>query len=449
MGTETLAQLRDRLSQVMGDYLHETVTTNLAANKSVICTDLAKYTTRDGYFPRKWCLITSLLNAGENRKILDYANFTTTLTVLGADWAPDSTAATFEIHTYNPDNKVRAINGAARELYPLLFRRVEWNDTLIMGNHLPNAHFEDWTVSTAPDKYSLSAGTITAAAYTTADNTSGGYRGGTTSMKLTTGVAGGGQYALTSSSLYPALLNLQGQTVTFKCWAYPEVANDATIEIYTLKADSTAQTLTSTTTCASKKWTQLSLESQALNDDLILIEFRFKVTSNSKYVCFDDARVIGNGIFDLMLPSEFWLGHISSVFEQISGNSDDICDDPATSVSDVTPLYGCTEYTNAGIKYLRLPYASSAERRLILQGYTPLEDTLSDDTDTMTIDDPHIELLISQAAYRLCEMEAGLVSSEDRKRLIDEAQRWLGKVEYLKGRLRMARPQPQTKFARI
>ena len=435
MGTKTLANLRDRLSEGIGDYIHETVTTALNADNVVVDTDLAAYTSKDDWFNRRWCLFTSEANIGVNRKISDYDDGTTTLTILGAVLTDDGTdKATFEIHTYNPDNKTRAINSAARELWGYLFRKVEWDDTLVMGNWLPDGHLESWSAATA-----LTFWTATSNATLARTTTAAYKRGGKYSAKLTAGAAD--SYFGTNSDIYPRLKNLQGQTISYYTWVYPEVANDAEAVIYTETKAGTTATTTSTTTNAAGYWTRIGIENHSVPVDLSKIEFRCQVATNTKYAYFDKARVVGPTVYELLAPPDFQVGEISRFYEQSSGESDDICDDLHTSAAQVVPLFGVTEYTQEGYKYLRLPYGSSAERKLILTGHSPLEDTLSSDTDTMAIDDPHTELLIARATYRLYEMEMGLHASEDVTRLRELAGYWFSKSEELKRTLRMIKPQ--------
>jgi len=432
--SKTTANLRDRLSEAIGDYLHGTVTTAINADREVVCTDLLEETVRDDFFNRWWCLITSGANYVSStplrRKINDYDK-DGTLILYGAALTDDGTTkATFELHKYNPDNKTRAINSAARELDGYLFRKKEWDDTLVMGNWLPDPHLEDWSSSTALTWY-----TETSNATLAKTSTAAYIRGGTYSAKLTAGAAN--SYFGTNSDIYPRLINLQGSTIDFYTWVYPQTANDAKVQIYTLETDGTATTTTSTTTCPAGQWSRIGVESHSVPDDLSKISFRFVVATSGQYAYFDKARVIGPSVYELLAPHDFHNGDICSVFEQIGGESDDLCDDVFTSASQIDIMYGIREFTEGGYKYLRLPYGSSSQRKLIVSGYAPLEDTLSADTDTMSISDPNTELLIAYAAYKLYEMEAGLASSEDRERLLESASYWLGKAEYLKRTLKM------------
>jgi len=304
------------------------------------------------------------------------------------------------------DKYTDAINNASRRIYPDLHKLLE-NKELITGNILPPFR---WSSTSALNFY---AGTTATLAKTT---TAGLYRGFVYSAKVTVSAANG--YLGISSSAYPRLLDLMGKTVSVKVWAYPEVANDATIVIYTLKADGTAQTLTSTTTCPLAKWTLLELEDQVLNDDLIQVDIRLKVATINKYAYFMPPRLTGHNIYDYIVPKDFDNGFVAEASVQTSGYSDDACDDleptdnwePVFDVKRETRQIGGSLY-----KHIRLPYLYSSSRQIKLTGYCPLE-SLSDDSDTISLEDPYLDLLIARAKYELYIMVEGIAASEDTRR---------------------------------
>ena len=427
------------MAQSIGDgNMSQTVTTALTTNNTVTDTTLVKFTGNNDFFNRMWCLITSENNDGENRKISD--STTTSLTVLGAAFASDgANKATYEIHTYNPDNYTRAINNAARELYGWLFRKIEWDDSMVIGSHLPDDHFEWWSSATALQWYTeLSNATLaqTAAA--------ANIRGGKYSVKLTAGAAD--SYFAVNSDIYPRLKNLEGQTINLYAHVNPQTTDDGEIVIYELEKDGTATTTTSTTSNTAGYWTEISIKDHTVPNSLSKIEIRFQVVTSGQYVYFDKARLVGPLVYEHIAPDWFQKGNITKYFEQVTGTSTDgttskICNDVYTSTSQVEPIFGVTEYYHEGYKYIRLPYGSAGERKLILAGYAPLEDTLSSDTDTMTIDDPHTSLLVAYALYKLYMMESGKHSSEDNIRLKGEAAYWGAESERLKRTCRMIKPQ--------
>jgi len=394
--SKTLANLRDRMSELLSDYHHSTVTTAIAASTSVVDTGLANVRggAQTDYFKNWWVLFTSGANIGVARLITAYVTGTTTLTVLGGNLTTDGAVkATYELHRFDPVLKRRAINQAVRHLYPDRFKAIK-DRTLVTGNWLPNAHFEDWAASTYPDEYSLT--NVAAVATTTA----GLYRGGAKSAKVTASAANG--YLYISSDNYPRLLDLAGATVDFEAWAYPEVTSDSYLVIYTYKPDTTAQTLTSSSTNHAGEWNKIELNSQSINSGISLIEFRFKVATNAKYIYWDDARVIA-GVYphELWLPTAF---KTEGVIKQINIQSSqftsdtDPCDDIGDNVK-YEPVWEHDIINDGTYKYLRMP-RQHVKRRVELQGYGRLEE-MTADTDTTSIDEPYVDAIACQAMVNL------------------------------------------------
>ncbi len=200
--------------------------------------------------------------------------------------------------------------------------------------------------------------------------------------------------------------------VDFKCWVKPEVANDATLVIYTIKPDGTAQTLSSTTTCPAGYWTQLLLTDQTLNSGLSEIQFRFKITTNAKYVYFDDARVIGNRVSEYLLPTTLLNGDVDQVFTQIGGTgvNTDACDDLFSDKWDKSFYWDIKEDGTDRFLYLD---DSSILKRIRLVGRAPLE-TLSAQTDTLSLNEgTGTEALIALAAHLLLSAHARPMGSDD------------------------------------
>jgi hypothetical protein len=317
-----------------------------------------------------------------------------------------------------------AINNAAREQYPALFKPLV-DETLITGNILPPLI---WSSTSALNFYSSSNATL-------AKTTTGGlYRNGLSSAKATASAADG--YLYLSSDNYPRLLDQMGYDVTFKCWVYPSTADDAFLTIYTVKADGTAQTLNSTTTCPASKFTLLELEDQTINDDIVDIEFRMRVHTSGQNAYFDPPRAIGRAVYDYILPTDFQDGVVSQVGLQTTSYSDDACDDLHPHYAEE---FGWKIINDGSYKYLRLPYAPTASRRIKLIGYCPLESNLSSGTDTMTIEDKFTPKLLTYAAYLLYGMVEGTPSSDDVSRYERASLKWLQKSELLKNK-RMTRP---------
>ncbi len=425
--SSTLLELDERLLQKIGywKYRHA-VTTALAASNSVVSTNLQNHRSTADTFNDWYIVIEDYQNAGVSRKISD-DDGTSELTALGTAWTSDSAnKATFRLCPFNWDNRVLAIRYAIREIFPNLKQYVD-NRTLITGNVLPNAHFDDQSTSGTPDNYAFSNSTGTAE--TTI------IRGGARSIKVTASAANG--YMYVTSSTWKGLLDLQGSSITFRCWVYSEVADDAYIVIYTASNDgTTTQTLTSTTTCAAGKWTLLELENQSLNDDLHEIQFRFKVKTNGSYAIFDNARAISSCVDEYLLPSDFDEGTLKRVSLQTSSRQDYAADD-------LQPEFNLTIHDSDIISdgtnnYLKLPYQPTGYQ-VRLEGYKPLSDpTLY--TSTVEIDDEkQLNLLAEYAAYLLYDMESNTTSTLDKSTLELLAAKHYNKYVMLKGQHSMNR----------
>ena len=442
MATNTLSTLLTRLSQRIGDFLEETVTTAINADNLVVCTTLGDLINRDDYYNRRWIYFTDEDNATVYRKVSDYATSSTTITVRGAVLTDDGTdLGTFQLHTYDRRNKIRAINLAARKIWPYLFRIVR-DTTLISNNIIPNSSFEDWTASTSPDYWTTLSGAT--AVVSTAVGTYRGIRG-SSSIKLTDSGSGAGYIELNSDT-FPKLLDLMGKTVSLYVWCSPQTADDGAIVIYTKQADTTAQTLTSPTATPAGEFTLIKLEDQALNDDLVEVKIRLGVTTASQYAYFDNFRITGINVKEYLLPLDFQnpLASIDRVSIQTSGTQDKYVDD-LLSYAQFEPLYGCKTVDDATTKYLVTPTLTTG-RLLQLEGRAPLESNLSVATSTMTIEDPHMDLLIELAASILFDMEAGLPSSQDRDYLREQSLIYRLGYEDMKRSLKMIKPQSQTLF---
>jgi len=434
----TFATLRQRLLESIGDYISVAVTTALAADTSVISTNLNEFDGgADDYFNNWYCYITSEANIGVERQITNYATSGGTITVRGGNLTAEagSEKAVVWVCRHSILQKIdKALNRALEELFPSLHKRID-DLTLVTGNSLPNAHFEDWAVTTTPDLYTAPTGSV--AATTTAAY----IRGGTKSAYLTAGATP--DYFYITSNDYPRLLDLMGKTVNFYAWAYPvDTADDATIQIYTLQADATAQTLTSTTANPITAWTLLELEDQTLNDDLVEVQFRFRCKTTAKHVYFDDAIVCGQHLYEYLIPNNLQNGYINQVYMQTEGYSDV----PAYDIHPRTwDKEGFQIIDDGAYKYLRLDDLSYNYRRLRLLGVAPLDDLAltagGAATDTISIDaGGRTDLLLAYASYLMYEMEESPLSSEDVARYERESAKRYGKYIRLLRQHRMISP---------
>lgn len=325
-----------------------------------------------------------------------------------------------------------ALNNAIREVYPNLHRPLD-DMSLITGNILPpfiwNADGDELDFYTEP----------TGALAKTTDGAY--YRNGPNSALVTASGANDG--IILDSNAFPRLLDLMDKTVSFKCWVISEDLSDAFLDVITTLSGSDT-TESSTTTCPVGVLTLLELEDYSIPDDVERIRAKLRVKSDGKYVYFDPPRVIGMTLREYCLPKDFQDGHISQVYIQTSGYSDDICDD--LHPSSWEKVYGWGIINDGSYKYLRLPAGYSNNRRIRLVGHCPLE-SLSATTDTISIDGEKPNLLIAYAAHLLFEMEMGVPSATDVSRYERLSVYWLNKYYRMLPQLKMATPSGTMKIA--
>jgi len=312
------------------------------------------------------------------------------------------------------DKYLDAINSAIRQIYPNLARKVD-NTELITGNILPPFN---WTSTTALQFYTSPSGTLTKT------TTAGKTRNGETSAYVLASGADDG--IVLDSNSYPRLLDLMDKQITLKCWAYPQTADDAFLDIITTDNAGTDTTKSSTTACPAGAFTLLEIEDYEIPDDIVRIRIKLRVHTTAKYVYFDLPRLTGRDIREYLLPYDFQNGNVRQVYIQSTSYSDDACDD-------LHPLfYEQPEWavvTDGVYKYLKLP-PLSGERRIGLIGDCPLE-TLSSGTDPISLDGEKIDLLIAYAAYLLYEMKMGTVSALDVSRYERLTAYWFAKYQRL------------------
>ncbi len=439
----SLATIDQRMMESQGDYLEFTVTTAIAASLVIVSTTLKSFDhASDDYFNNWWVYITDKTttdNTYVERRVSDYATATGTLTVYGANLTvetPDTQLATCQLSCYRRTDRVKAINDTLREQFPSLHKRID-SQILITNNFLPNAHFEDWALTTVPDKYALSSANISSLEETTI------IRGGVKSMKATTAAGGAGAYVKLTKANYPRLLDLSGQQVTISVWAYCTLANDAFIQIYTKDTAGTTQTLTSTTTAVITTWTLITLADQVLNDDLVDCEIRFGITTLSQSVYFDDARLIATQVKEYLLPTVLDDSKIQQVKIQAGGYYES--SNSYMVLSDSIAPQGWNDYEgewsiiNDGTnKWLRLEDGEVSGKRIRLIGVAPFT-ALSASTDAIIIDQEKVPLLVAYAKYNFYNRLSGTVSSEDKTRYEREAMKSLGEYQRL-AHLKMAMP---------
>jgi len=440
MATTTLSTILTRLNQRIGDAITGTVTTAINADTNVVCSDLNKEVNQDDAFNRQWIYFTDENNSAEYRKISDYTNSTGTLVVMGASLTDDGAdKGSFELHKYDRRNKIRAINQAAREIYPYVFRFLR-DRTLITNNLAPNASFEDWSSASYPDHWTSSAGVVISE-----NTTAANVYGSGSSLKLEASADDG--YIALHSQIYPKLLDLAGKTITLRAQVLPQLADDAYFSILMGHPDATSTTLTSDPAEHKTYFGLLEFADQEINEDIILLIIRIHVGTNTKYVYVDNFRLLGMDIREYLLPLDFQLP--ATIVDNIRVQTTAARDYPADDLyshARFEPVNSWNVSDDATTKYLIIQEQLQSDRHLLIEGHAPLESDLSSATDTMTIEDPQLDCLVELACSKLFEMEAGTPAATDKKFMYQEAVRYRASYEYLVGRYAMKEPSATQKF---
>jgi len=427
MATTDALTLNELLSKSLGDWIAVPTSANIAANTCVRAEGLNQYDGgRNDYFTDWWLYISDKGNAGVDRRIRNYYTSNATCNVFGAALSADAAVnANIRVSRYSFSQKQIAINTAVKDIYPILHRRLDLLE-LRSGDILPNSHFRDWAVSTVPDKWATSG--VTAVA-----NTSGGFFwGGSKSVRITPAAANGYMYC--SHVEYPRLLDLSGQSVSFRAVAQSNAANAPMLRIFTANVSGATQTLDSSTTALAGTATLITLTDQALNGDLVNVSFMLVGKSAASPTFFDNVRVTGMQNQEYLLPTEFRHGGLSRVYIQSSGDCNTIF--PRTW----DEIIGWQVMDDGTDKYLRLPSVYSNDLYLRLTGIAPLE-TVSASSDTISLGAPDTDLLIALAKYKMYQMVGEPASSKDDYRYTTKEGRAYMEYHQLLPKLRMGIPR--------
>ncbi len=439
----TLLALEKKLNEAIGDDIEFKVSTEIttATTPIVIATTLANYDDgQDDYFNDWWLYITDHTNIGVQRKVSDYLSSASyQLTLRGAALSCDSSAAnTCRLSRYNRNDKLWAIHRALEELFPTIHEPID-DMSLVTGNILGALGGFEWNPTT--DSFKFISKTSVSLDQTTS---TGNYRGpiGTRSMKVT--ATTDGCWAEFDSNTYPRLLDLQGRSVSMYSWVKPSAVDEAWLQIQTLTADGTSQTLPSTwasTNVYASYWNLLALESQTLSTDLQRVRIRFRVDESSGYAYFDDAIVCGKYLHDYILPQDFQTSgnraHLSQVYVQTKGYSDPIC-------YDIQPIYwdrqGFRVEDRDGYKYLHLKDLNTNYRRIRLIGYKPVKFSSTADTGTINLEGERLNLVLARAVQLFYRRIGQPLSTDDVARYKANVAEWEREERKLKPTLMMTPP---------
>jgi len=402
MPTTTWSTMRQEIVRPLG-LVTGTTSANLAANTSLVDEDLTDLYPTDDYFNDSWfVIVTSNNNAGEYRRVTDYAQSGGTITVSKA-WpsGSDGSTSTFELMTVDPPSVLRAYNRARQDVWPHIgiVRDVE---TIVTGqrqftytipssirrvnrvylgeryeaqndseNLLLNGSFEDWTNATSPDYWSVtgSGASVNQEEQTTSPRNYAVLSGNNSARLVVPGSVLTTIVQTFDSTLdrYTAVAT-QGMEANLSAWVYCTVASRVSLTI-----DGAVQSETHGGT----GW-ELLTGSQILTQTDTEAAVGLSITSGSAMAVFVDE------IFLTLGQSE-------------------VLDRPYTPITNWDVIPPAAGGSNGGT--LRFTGQIPSHRRLRVVG-SDLLSSASADSDTIEIDGELLEPLYNRIRQLLCDERA-------------------------------------------
>ena len=426
--TTTLATILPKFARRIGSYIGSfSTTTAIGATGSltvIISTELRDVGfSDDDVLNDSFLKITSGNNLNEVRLISDYTGSSGTITVTGTDLTSDSsTGTTFEIYRYDPNQLRDAVNDAAHQAFPALFKRVDDRTLTIAPGQAryarpssiepgyirqvymvpkieaktfseniindQNCDFEE--SSSALTDWTDSANITDAVeADTTSPNNFMVYRG-QRSAKLTCAATSTGTFTLSATD--PT--NYESEELNFSIWVYSKYASLVS-PIIQIDSD----TATSGSSHSGGGWERLTVSATSSNvGSTIKVGLTF-ASNSAIYTVYADEAILTSG------PSETPKGYEEIIFD----------------------------WSEEGDNLLFLT-APPSHYNLHLVGCGALE-TLTSGADTITLEPHRANLLIDYAALTFFEGELDQSSSEDQNAILRQITHYRNKTQNGRGEM--------------
>ena len=423
--TTTLSAILPKFGRRVGAYIGSfTTTTAIAANTSVVSTELTDLGfTDDDVLNDSFIKITSGNNLNDVRLISDYTASSGTITVTGTALTSDSsTQATFEMYRYDPDQLRDAVNDAANQSFPALYKRIDDRthtvapgqaryerpssiepgyirqvyivpkiESKTFAENIINDQNCDMEASSSALTNWTDSANITAAveADTTSPNNFMVYRG-QRSAKLTCAASSTGTFTLSVTD--PT--NYESEELNFSIWVYSKYA-DLVSPMVQIDSDS----VVTGTAHSGGGWQRLTVSTTSSNvGSTIKVGLSF-ASNGSIYTVYADEAILTSG------PSEIPKGFESVVFD----------------------------WTEEG-DYLAFLTAPPSHYNLHIVGCGALE-TLTAGADTITLEPHRVNLLLDYAALTFFEGELDQTSAEDQNAILRQITHYRNKTQNGRGEM--------------
>jgi len=423
--TTTLSAILPKFGRRVGAYIGSySTTTAITTNTSIVSTGLRDLGfTDDDVLNDSFIKITSGNNLNDVRLISDYTGSSGTITVTGTNLTADgSTGTTFEIYRYDPDQLKDAVNDAANQAFPALFKRVDDRTLTVAPGQAryarpssiepgyirqvylvpkiesktfsenvindQNCDFEE-SSSSLTDWTDTANITAAVEADTTSPNNFMVYRG-QRSAKLTCAATSTGTFTLSATD--PT--NYESEELNFSIWVYSQYA-DLVSPIIQIDSD----TATSGTAHSGGGWERLTVSSTSSNvGSTIKVGLTF-ASNSAIYTVYADEAILTSG------PSETPKGYEAIVLDWVEEGDN--------------------------LTFLTAP---PSQYNLHVVGCGALE-TLSSGADTITLEPHRVNLLIDYAALTFFEGELDQSSLEDQGAMLRQITHYRNKTENGRGEM--------------
>ena len=423
--TTTLSAILPKFGRRVGAYIGSySTTTAITTNTSIVSTGLRDLGfTDDDVLNDSFIKITSGNNLNDVRLISDYTGSSGTITVTGTNLTADgSTGTTFEIYRYDPDQLKDAVNDAANQAFPALFKRVDDRTLTVAPGQAryarpssiepgyirqvylvpkiesktfsenvindQNCDFEE-SSSSLTDWTDTANITAAVEADTTSPNNFMVYRG-QRSAKLTCATTSTGTFTLSATD--PT--NYESEELNFSIWVYSQYA-DLVSPIIQIDSD----TATSGTAHSGGGWERLTVSSTSSNvGSTIKVGLTF-ASNSAIYTVYADEAILTSG------PSETPKGYEAIVLDWVEEGDN--------------------------LTFLTAP---PSQYNLHVVGCGALE-TLSSGADTITLEPHRVNLLIDYAALTFFEGELDQSSLEDQGAMLRQITHYRNKTENGRGEM--------------
>ena len=423
--TTTLSAMLPKFGRRVGAYIGSfSTTTAITTNTSIIATGLRDLGfTDDDVLNDSFLKITSGNNLNEVRLVSDYTGSRGTITVAGTNLTADgSTGTTFEIYRYDPDQLRDAINDAANQAYPALFKRIDDRthtvapgqaryarpssiepgyirqvyivpkiESKTFSENVINDQNCDMEASSSALTNWTDSANITAAVEvdTTTPNNFMVYRG-QYSAKLTCAATSTGTFTLSVTD--PT--NYESEELNFSIWVYSKYA-DVVSPMVQIDSD----TAVTGTAHSGGGWERLTVSTTSSNVGST-IKVGLSFASNSAiYTVYADEAILTSG------SSETPKGYESIVFD----------------------------WTEEGdnLTFLTAP---PSHYNLHIVGCGALE-TLTAGADTITLEPHRVNLLLDYAALTFFEGELDQTSADDQNAILRQITHYRNKTQNGRGEM--------------